>query len=62
MPDEVGKDAQTTAALQRRHLTYEHELIALGLQVFYVICLLAFLPRLPWFQMIVCIIDVRILC
>jgi len=33
MPDEVGKDAQTTAALQRRHLTYEHELIALGLQV-----------------------------
>lgn len=33
MPDEVGKDAQTTAALQRRHLTYEHELIALGMQV-----------------------------
>jgi len=33
MPDEIGKDAQTTAALQRRHLTYEHELIALGIQV-----------------------------
>jgi spectrin beta len=33
MPDEIGRDAQTTAALQRRHLAYEHELIALGLQV-----------------------------
>jgi spectrin beta len=33
MPDEVGDDARTTAALQRRHQTYEQELIALGQQV-----------------------------
>ena len=33
MPDETGKDSQTTAALQRRHQAYEQELIALGQQV-----------------------------
>jgi len=33
IPDEVGKDPQTTAALQRRHVAYEHELVALGAQV-----------------------------
>jgi len=33
IPDEVGKDPQTTAALQRHHVAYEHELVALGAQV-----------------------------
>lgn len=33
MSDEVGKDPQTNAALQRRHASYEHELVALGAQV-----------------------------
>jgi spectrin beta len=33
IPDEIGRDAQSTAALQRRHIVYEHELVALGVQV-----------------------------
>lgn len=33
MSEEVGKDPQTNAALQRRHASYEHELVALGAQV-----------------------------
>lgn len=33
MSEEFGKDPQTNAALQRRHDSYEHELVALGAQV-----------------------------
>jgi len=43
IPDEVGKDPQTTAALQRRHVAYEHELVALGAQVMWLVLLIIFL-------------------
>ena len=33
IPDELGRDAQTVAALQRRHANFEHDLITLGAQV-----------------------------
>lgn len=33
IPDELGRDAKTVAALQRRHATFEHDLMTLGAQV-----------------------------
>jgi len=33
IPDELGKDAQSVAALQRRHANFEHDLLTLGAQV-----------------------------
>ena len=33
MPDELGKDAKSVAALQRRHQIFEHDLMTLGSQV-----------------------------
>ena len=33
IPDELGRDAQTVAALQRRHANFEHDLVTLGAQV-----------------------------
>lgn len=33
IPDELGRDAQTVAALQRRHVSFEHDLVTLGAQV-----------------------------
>ena len=33
IPEELGKDAQSVAALQRRHANFEHDLVTLGAQV-----------------------------
>ena len=33
IPDDLGKDAQGVAALQRRHANFEHDLVTLGAQV-----------------------------
>lgn len=33
IPDDLGKDSQTVAALQRRLANFEHDLIMLGAQV-----------------------------
>ena len=33
IPEELGKDAQSVAALQRRHANFEHDLLTLGAQV-----------------------------
>lgn len=33
IPDDLGKDAKTVAALQRRHANFEHDLLTLGTQV-----------------------------
>ena len=33
IPDELGRDAQSVAALQRRHANFEHDLVNLGAQV-----------------------------
>ncbi|XP_064621468.1 spectrin beta chain-like isoform X3 [Lineus longissimus] len=33
IPDDLGRDAKTVAALQRKHLNFEHDLITLGNQV-----------------------------
>ena len=33
IPDELGKDAKSVAALQRRHANFEHDLVTLGTQV-----------------------------
>jgi len=33
IPDELGKDAKSVAALQRRHVNFEHDLVTLGSQV-----------------------------
>ncbi|XP_013410395.1 spectrin beta chain-like [Lingula anatina] len=33
IPDELGRDAQSVAALQRKHANFEHDLITLGTQV-----------------------------
>lgn len=33
IPEELGKDAKSVAALQRRHATFEHDLVTLGTQV-----------------------------
>uniref|UniRef100_A0A0B7BRB8 PH domain-containing protein n=1 Tax=Arion vulgaris TaxID=1028688 RepID=A0A0B7BRB8_9EUPU len=33
IPEELGRDAQSVAALQRKHANFEHDLVALGTQV-----------------------------
>lgn len=33
IPDELGKDAKSVAALQRRHANFEHDLVTIGTQV-----------------------------
>lgn len=33
IPEELGKDAKSVAALQRRHANFEHDLVTLGTQV-----------------------------
>lgn len=33
IPDDLGKDSQTVAALQRRLANFEHDLVNLGTQV-----------------------------
>ena len=33
IPEDLGRDAQSVAALQRKHANFEHDLTALGAQV-----------------------------
>lgn len=33
IPEDLGRDAQSVAALQRKHANFEHDLITLGTQV-----------------------------
>ena len=33
IPDELGKDAKSVSALQRRHANFEHDLVTIGTQV-----------------------------
>ena len=33
IPEELGRDAQSVAALQRKHANFEHDLSTLGTQV-----------------------------
>ena len=38
IPEELGKDAKSVAALQRRHANFEHDLVTLGTQVWFSTC------------------------
>lgn len=35
IPEELGRDAQSVAALQRKHANFEHDLVTLGTQVYF---------------------------